>query len=95
MNLDAGIVNYQSIICVDVDQQPDGFVFDIKTALIKPATKKRVDLGLKLKGIENQGCLEGSGPFGTMCTHRIQLTNVGAVNSEVKSWLLAAYNASV
>lgn len=64
-------------------------------ALIKPATKTRIDLGLKLTGVEEQGCLEGSGPFGTMCTHRIQLTCVADVNEEVISWLRAAYDASV
>lgn len=64
-------------------------------ALIKPATKTRVDLGLKLKGIETQGCLEDSGPFGTMCTHRIQLNSVEDVNNDVKNWLLTAYNGSV
>ena len=56
-------------------------------ALIKPATKKRIDLGLKLKGIEIQGRLEHSGPFGTMCTHRIQLQNISDVDSEVVGWL--------
>jgi len=64
-------------------------------ALIKPATKTRIDLGLKLKGIEAQGCLENSGPFGTMCTHRIQLQDTSEVNREVIEWLSKAYEASV
>jgi len=64
-------------------------------ALIKPATKTRVDLGLKLKDVENQGCLESSGPFGTMCTHRIQLKAVSDINSEVVNWVKAAYDKSV
>ena len=64
-------------------------------ALIKPATKKRIDLGLKLKGIEVQGRLENSGPFGSMCTHRIQLQNVTDVDTEVIEWLLKAYEKSV
>ncbi len=64
-------------------------------ALIKPATKKRIDLGLKLKGIEPQGCLGPSGPFGTMCTHRIQLTDVSEINTEVLDWIQAAYDQSV
>ena len=64
-------------------------------ALIKPATKKRIDLGLKLKGIDKQGCLEDSGPFGTMCSHRIQLHNVSDIDSEVIGWLLKAYEKSV
>jgi predicted transport protein len=60
-------------------------------ALIQPTTKSRVDLGLKLKGIENQGKLEGSGPFGTMCTHRIQLTSVDEIDQEVLGWVKEAY----
>ncbi|MBA6264544.1 DUF4287 domain-containing protein [Colwellia sp. Bg11-12] len=64
-------------------------------ALIKPATKTRIDLGLKLKGVEVQGRLEDSGPFGTMCTHRIQLTNISDVDSEVVEWLSKAYETSV
>ena len=63
-------------------------------ALIKPATKSRIDLGLKLKDIEVQGCLEGSGPFGAMCTHRIQLKSVADINSEVLKWLSLAYEQS-
>jgi hypothetical protein len=64
-------------------------------ALIKPATKTRIDLGLKLKGVEVQGRLEGSGPFGTMCTHRIQLKNITDVDEEVIRWLSKAYETSV
>jgi len=64
-------------------------------ALIKPATKSRIDLGLKLKDIDVQGRLENSGPFGTMCTHRIQLNSIADVDAEVIEWLLVAYKKSV
>ena len=64
-------------------------------ALIKPATKTRIDLGLKLKGIEIQGRLEGSGPFGAMCTHRIQLKNITDIDNEIIQWLSVAYEKSV
>ncbi len=67
----------------------------IQFALIKPATKTRIDLGLKLKGIEIQGRLENSGPFGAMCTHRIQLQNISDINDEVIKWLSIAYEKSV
>ena len=45
-------------------------------ALIKPATKTRIDLGLKLKGKELSNRLGNSGPFGTMCTHRVQISSI-------------------
>ena len=64
-------------------------------ALIKPATKTRIDLGLKLKDVEIQDRLEGSGPFGSMCTHRIQLKDVSDVDDEVNKWLTLAYEKSV
>jgi len=64
-------------------------------ALIKPTTKARIDLGLKLKGVEVQGRLENSGPFGTMCTHRIQLHNISDIDDEVIKWLSTAYERSV
>ncbi len=64
-------------------------------ALIKPATKTRIDLGLKIKGKLAGGRLEHSGPFGTMCTHRVQLTSVEDVTTDVISWLREAYDTSV
>jgi hypothetical protein len=63
-------------------------------ALIKPATKSRIDLGLKIKDKAFVGRLENSGPFGTMCTHRVKLQNVDEVNEELRSWLKEAYDQS-
>jgi predicted transport protein len=60
-------------------------------ALIKPASKSRIDLGLKLPEKELSKRLENSGPFGTMCTHRVKLTAVEDVNEELISWLREAY----
>jgi predicted transport protein len=60
-------------------------------ALIQPSTKTRVDLGLKLKDKEISGRLEGSGPFGTMCTHRVKIHDPNEVNLEIISWLKEAY----
>lgn len=63
--------------------------------LIKPATKTRIDLGFKLKDKPNTERLGDSGPFGTMCTHRVQLTDVNEIDSELKSWIKEAYEKSV
>lgn len=60
-------------------------------ALIKPATKRRIDLGLKHKDKPTTDRLENSGPFGTMCTHRIRLTSVDEVDAELIGWLKEAY----
>ena len=59
--------------------------------LIKPATKTRIDLGLKLKNKATTNRLENSGPFGAMCTHRVQLTEVSQVDAELLGWMKEAY----
>ena len=63
--------------------------------LIKPATKTRIDLGFKLKDTPTTDRLENSGPFGTMCTHRVRLSEVDEVNDELKAWIKKAYDKSV
>lgn len=60
-------------------------------ALIKPATKTRIDLGLKIKDKPTGERLEGSGPFGTMCTHRVRLGSIEEVDEELVGWLKEAY----
>lgn len=62
--------------------------------LIKPATKTRIDLGFKLKDKEVTERLENSGPFGTMCTHRVKLTEVSNVDKELIKWIKEAYDKS-
>ncbi|OZV67985.1 DUF4287 domain-containing protein [Winogradskyella aurantia] len=62
--------------------------------LIKPATKTRIDLGLKLKDKPITNRLENSGPFGTMCTHRVRLTDASEIDDELKSWMREAYEKS-
>ncbi|TFG71288.1 MAG: DUF4287 domain-containing protein, partial [Flavobacteriales bacterium] len=61
-------------------------------ALIKPATKSRIDLGLKLTGKPLTARLQNSGPFGTMCTHRVQLTSTEEIDGELINWLTEAYD---
>lgn len=59
-------------------------------ALVQPSTKTRVDLGLKFDDKPTAGRLESSGPFGTMCTHRVQLTEPEQVDDELREWLREA-----
>ena len=63
-------------------------------ALIKPATKSRIDLGLKLPGKPTTDRLENSGPFGTMCTHRVRLETAKEVDAELTAWLQEAYDSA-
>ncbi|WP_321828281.1 DUF4287 domain-containing protein [Maribacter dokdonensis] len=64
-------------------------------ALIKPATKTRIDLGLKIKDKPTTDRLESSGPFGSMCTHRVQLTDTNQVDEELTDWLKEAYEKAI
>lgn len=63
-------------------------------ALIQPSTKTRIDLGLKYKDKPHAGRLEPSGPFGAMCTHRVQLTEISQVNDELIGWIKEAYEGA-
>ena len=63
-------------------------------ALIKPATKTRIDVGLKLPGKDLNQRLLNSGPFGTMCSHRVQITATDQIDDELTGWLKEAYEMS-
>lgn len=62
--------------------------------LIKPASITRIDLGFKLKGKPTTDRLQNSGPFGTMCTHRVQLSEIAEIDDELKGWMKEAYDES-
>lgn len=59
--------------------------------LIKPATKTRIDLGLKFNNKPTNKRLEESGPFGSMCSHRIQLTSKDQIDEELMGWVKEAF----
>jgi len=63
-------------------------------ALIQPSTKTRIDVGINLKGIESKGRLETSGSFNAMVSHRVRISKVSEVNTELAGWLKSAYDAS-
>lgn len=58
-------------------------------ALITPATKTRIDLGLALKGEAETGRLEN---YNAMCSHRIRLEDPNSFDDEVKTWIRTAYD---
>lgn len=63
--------------------------------LIKPATKTRIDLGLKLPDKPITDRLGNSGPFGTMCTHRVQITTIDDIDEELIGWMNEAYSKAL
>ena len=58
-------------------------------ALITPAAKTRIDLGLALKGDAPSGRLE---VYNAMCSHRVRLESVSDFDKEVKAWMKEAYS---
>ena len=60
-------------------------------AIIKPATKTRVDLGVNTKDEAPTDRFSAGNAFGGMCTHLVQLTSLEDVDEEVVNWLKKAY----
>ena len=60
--------------------------------IIQPSTKTRLDVGINIKGKVEEGKLEKSGSFNSMVSHRVRLSSVEDVNSELIGWLREAYN---
>ncbi len=66
-------------------------------AQIKPATNKRLDLGLALKETKTPKRLIDTGGFlkGDRITHRIPLETVADIDADVSHWLKIAYELDV
>lgn len=60
-------------------------------ALITPATKTRIDLGVALKGDDPVGRLES---YNAMCSHLIRLETSADFDEEVRDWVREAYSRS-
>lgn len=93
--LDAEIKAFGKDITITPKRDSVSYIRKRQFALIKPATKTRIDLGLKLKNKPIEGKLENSGPFGAMCTHRIKLESADDITQQVINWIKEAYEKSV
>ena len=63
-------------------------------AIIQPSTKTRVDVGINLKDADPTDRLENSGSFNSMVSHRVRVSKVSDVDSELIKWLKKAYQTS-
>lgn len=59
--------------------------------LLKPATKTRFEIGLNIKGQENEGKLNKITKANSMCSHQININSEELPDKEVLNWLKAAY----
>jgi hypothetical protein len=57
-------------------------------------TTERMDIGIKLKGVEPSGRLESSGSWNAMVTHRVRINDPKQLDSEVMAWLKKAHDAA-
>ena len=62
-------------------------------AMIGPATKTRVEVGLNMKGIEAIERLVAQ-PAGGMCNYKVKVVEVGEVDAELITWIRQAYDSA-
>ena len=83
----------------DIEISPKKTYVSLRTkkqfAILQPATKTRFEIGLNLKGEKSSGILEEIKATNSMCSHKINLTSLDEVNSEVLNWVKASYEKSI
>jgi len=62
-------------------------------AMLGPATKTRVDVGLNMKGVTATSRLSEM-PAGGMCQYKVNVTNVEEVDVELIGWIRQAYESA-
>jgi len=89
------IVRFAKELGADVQSAPKKASVSLRRkkqfALITPATKTRIDLGLALKGEEPAGRLE---TYNAMCSHRMRLESAADFDDDAKAWVKEAYSRS-
>ena len=61
-------------------------------AILQPSTKDRLDVGLNIKGVTLSGNVEEGAKWNAMCTHRIRVEDVKAINKDLINWIKKAYD---
>ena len=89
------IVEFAKSLGPDVEISPKKASVSLRRkkqfALVTPATKTRIDLGLALKG---EGSTKRLETYNAMCSHRIRLETVLDFDDEAKHWIREAYSRS-
>jgi len=65
-----------------------------KFAIVQPSSADRLDLGIKLKGVEATARFEPAGNWNEMVTHRVRIADACQIDDEVINWLKKAYDAA-
>jgi hypothetical protein len=64
-----------------------------KFAIVDPATADRLDIGIKLKGVDPAGRLTVAASWNNMVTHRVRIAHPEEIDAELLAWLRQAYDA--
>jgi predicted transport protein len=67
---------------------------DGKKFAVIAVSGQRLDVGIKLKGVEPQGRLAESGKWNAMVTHRVQINDPEKIDEELIEWLRRAYGSA-
>ena len=90
------IAAYASGLGTDVEIAPKKASVSLRRskqfALMTPATKTRIDLGITIKGRAPEGRLEAS--KNAMCTHMVKLSDAEGFDDEVRAWMKEAYEVA-
>lgn len=62
-------------------------------AMIGPATKTRVEVGINMKGLDGTDRLLAQAPGG-MCQYKVNVTDVAEVDAELIGWIRTAFDAA-
>lgn len=65
-----------------------------KFAIVQVSSAERLDVGIKLKGVESEGRLEAAGSWNAMVTHRVRIAYPKEMDKELLGWLKQAYDAA-
>jgi uncharacterized protein DUF5655 len=63
-------------------------------AMIQPSTVSRIDVGLILRDVPAEGRLESAAGFNALFTHRVRITNVDDIDTQLIGWLREANRAA-
>jgi hypothetical protein len=62
-------------------------------AMIGPATNTRVEVGLNIKGLDEDDRLVEQ-PAGSMCNYKVKITQASEVDQELVEWIKKAYESA-
>jgi len=65
-----------------------------KFGIVQPSAARRLDIGIKRKGVAPSVRFEAGQAWNSMVTHRVRVDDPGQIDAEVLAWLKQAYDAA-